>query len=113
MFKTNAVLDRIKSLHSITSEYRLCRVIGVTDQTLLNWRHGRCPSDEHAIKLAQLAQLDPGLVLASLASERAKDPTISAVFADIARRLQLLDVANLAAVLGGLNQPQSPMNTSS
>ena len=113
MFKTNAVLDRIKSLHSITSEYRLCRVIGVTDQTLLNWRHGRCPSDEHAIKLAQLAQLDPGLVLASLASERAKDPTISAVFADIARRLQLLDVANLAALLGGLNQAQNPIDTSS
>lgn len=113
MLNTNTVLDRIKSIHGITSEYRLCRVIGVTDQTLLNWRKGRCPSDEHAVKLAQLAQLDVGLVVASLASERAKDPTLQAVFSDIARRLQLLDVANLAAVLGGADKPRTPMNASS
>ena len=113
MINTNAVLDRIKSLHAIQSEYRLCRVIGVTDQTLLNWRKGRCPSDEHAVRMAQLAQLDTGLVLASLAAERAKDPTLQAAFADIARRLQLLDVANLAALLGGIEQGKTPMNTSS
>lgn len=113
MITTNDVLDRVKAVQGITSEYRLCRVVGVTDQTLARWRKGLAPSDEYAAKLANLARLDPGFVVASLAAERSKDPTISAVFADIARRLQLLDVANLAAVLGGLNQAQTPMNTSS
>lgn len=113
MLQTNDVLDRVKAVQGITSEYRLCRVVGVTDQTLARWRKGLAPSDEYAAKLAQLAQLDVGLVVASLAAERAKDPTLQAVFSDIARRLQLLDVANLAAVLGGADKPRTPMNASS
>lgn len=111
MIDINAVLDRIKAKHGITSEYRLCRTIGVTDQTLLNWRNGRSPSDEHALKLAKLAELDPGLVLASVASERAKDPGLQAAFADIARRLQLLDTANLASLFNALEQLKTPINT--
>ncbi len=107
MITTNDVLDRVKAVQGITSEYRLCRVVGVTDQTLARWRKGLAPSDEYAAKLAQLAQLDVGLVVASLASERSKDPTLQAVFADIARRLQLLDVANLAALFKDREQAKT------
>lgn len=113
MLSTNELLDRVKAVQNIKSEYRLCRVVGVADQTLTNWRKGKSPSDEYAVKLAQLANLDVGLVLASIAAERVKDPTLQAVFSDIARRLQLLDLANLAAVLGGADKPRTPMNASS
>ena len=113
MITTNDVLNRVKAVQGITSEYRLCRVVGVTDQTLARWRKGLAPSDEYAAKLAQLAQLDVGLVVASLAAERSKDPTMQAVFSDIARRLQLLDVANLAALLGGTESRKTPMNANS
>jgi transcriptional regulator with XRE-family HTH domain len=111
MLNTNDLLDRVKAVQGIKSEYRLCRVVGVADQTLANWRKGKAPSDEYAAKLAQLAQMDMGLVLASIAAERVKDPTLQAAFSDIARRLQLLDVANLAAFLGGGDQAKTTMNT--
>lgn len=88
MITTNALLDAAKTNNGITSEYRLCRVIGVSDNTLYNWRHGKTPDDVNAAKLAEMARLDIGYVLASLSAERSKDEGLKAAWAKAAKRLE-------------------------
>lgn len=80
MLTTNALLDAAKRSQGITSDYRLARTFGVTDNTLYNYRHGRTPDDERALKLAHMAGLHPAFVLVSLAAERAKDDASRAAF---------------------------------
>jgi hypothetical protein len=65
-------------------------VLGATESTLQRWNTGRGqPDDAHSIRLAEMAGLDPGYVVASMRSIREKDPELRAFWAHIARRLLL------------------------
>ncbi|WP_290866713.1 hypothetical protein [Aquabacterium sp.] len=92
MLTTAKLLDAAKRAQGITSEYRLARVLGVTDSALWNYRHGRTPDDERALKIAALAGLDARYVLVCLAAERAKD--------DASRAVLLASAAILGDALG-------------
>lgn len=80
MLNTQTLLDAAKHAQGITSEYRLARVIGIGDNTLYYYRHGRTPDDPRALRLAELAGLNPGWVLLCLAAERAKDDATRQAF---------------------------------
>lgn len=81
MFTSSQLLDAAKSAQGITSEYRFARVLGISDSTLYNYRHGRTPDDERALRLAKMAGIDVGYVLICMAAERTKDDEARAAFA--------------------------------
>lgn len=81
MLTTAQLLDAAKHAQSISSEYRFARVLGIADNTLYNYRHGRTPDDERALRLAKMAGFDVGYVLICMAAERTKDDEARAAFA--------------------------------
>lgn len=99
MHTTADLLDGVKARHALPSDYRLARFLGVTDNTMYNYRHGKSrPDDRVAMKLAELLELEPSYVLTCLAAERAPDETIRQVWTQLADRLQRAGVA-LAVIL--------------
>lgn len=106
---TRELIAAVKAAQGITSDYRLARFLGVTDQTVGNWQHGRRrPDDETAIRLAGLAGLDPDAVLVALYEERATDEASRAAWARIASRLARAGVAGVVAVLAVTGSPDAP-----
>ena len=92
------LLDAAKRKQSIPSNYRLARVLGVSDNTMTKWATGRSsPGDVYATRLANMAGLDPGVVLAELAAERSTDDETRDAWKSIAERLRH---AGLAAIFG-------------
>ncbi|MFT3665559.1 DUF3693 domain-containing protein [Piscinibacter sp.] len=89
----------MKAAQGISSDYRLARFLGVTDNTVANWQHGRRrPDDETAIRLAGLAGLDAGEVVAELYAERAADGPARELWQSIAKRLHTGAAAALACM---------------
>lgn len=103
MLTTAKLLDAAKTASGITSDYRLARTIPVSDNTLYNWRHGHTsPDDERAARLAEMAGLDVGYVLACMAAERAKDGGLKAAWAGLAKRLESIAAVLILAIVASL-----------
>lgn len=101
MLTTQKLLEAARANNpGIPSFYRLARVLGVSDNTLTNWRTGKSrPADEHAAKLAELAGLDEGEVVASIRAERETDPHMRNLWASVAKRLHKAGATALAVIL--------------
>lgn len=83
------LLTAAKTGAGIPSSYRLARVLGVTDNTVGNWQHGRAfPSDSTAAELARMAGLDPDAVVAAVHALRATSADERVRWERIAHRLQ-------------------------
>jgi hypothetical protein len=115
LIDTNTLLDAAKRAQSIPSDYRLCRVMGVTDHTLYNYRHGRTPDDERARRLAEMAGLHVGFVLVCMAAERAKDDETRRHLLDVAQTIAAVHPSQTVDILslqhGTPNRLEMPMNT--
>lgn len=71
---SNAMLDRYKSLHGLTTEYQLAKNLGVSHRTLRNWRTERCEMDwEMAFKMADELHIDGQIVLVHLLPHKIKN----------------------------------------
>lgn len=102
MITTKELLTAAKVAQNIPSNYRLCRVLGVPDTTVQRWNTGRGrPDDDMARRLAELAGLDPGAVVAAIRAEREAEGPMHDLWANVARRLQAAALASLAAFLSG------------
>lgn len=73
---TAELLDRAKEKNRIPSDYALAKKLGVVRQRISQIRCGRAIAlkDMSAIKLANLLDVEPGYVFASIAAEYAKSP---------------------------------------
>lgn len=90
IFTTADLLAAAKRGAGIPSNYRLARVLGTNDNTLSRWHSGKVvPDDAYAVRLAELAQLDSGFVIAAMRAAREKDASLRAIWADMAERLLL------------------------
>lgn len=99
MHTTQELLDAAKTHSSIHSDYRLAKVMDVTEKTVANWRHGRARPDElSAVKLSNLAGLDPMYAIACIQAERATKPEIKTLWLTLAKRLQTPVAVALSAV---------------
>lgn len=79
------LLDRAKSAHRLTSDYKLAQVLGWSVSFVSNLRRGhREMSDEAAEQLCKFADLDLALALAMLNAEKAKTPEIRAAYEELA-----------------------------
>lgn len=104
MSYVHELLTAAKAAQGIPSNYRLARVLGVTDNTLNNWQAGRvAPGDAQAVRLAQMAGIDPAHVLARLAAERAKDDASRAVWQQLADRIKAGALAGVVGLVVGVS----------
>lgn len=88
MLTTSDLLAAAKRGAAIPSNYRLARVMGLSDNTVFRWSSGAgAPDDLHAARLAEMAGLDVEYVVASMKAAREKDPELRAIWARMAERL--------------------------
>lgn len=67
------------------TKYGLAKLLGLSPQAIdKRERNGQSFSDETGERIAELLDLEPGYVLACLAAERAKRPTVRAIWQGIA-----------------------------
>lgn len=81
-------LDLIKSTKSITSDYKLSKLLGISRSRLSHYRNGRNTMDELlALKVEKILNLKPGTVLIDLQAERSKCPEARAILHELAQKL--------------------------
>jgi len=95
MKTTVKFLDAVMKKNGITSDNQLSIFLGCTRSSISGYRHNKSfLDDEIAFKVAKALDLDPGYVLACIASERARKPEVKAAWKHTAEVLY-----GLAAVL--------------
>lgn len=68
--ETLRLLDAASAAHGGCSDYRIARLLNVTTSSTTGWRKGRHLSDEYAVKLSELAGLDPVESVLRVTAER-------------------------------------------
>lgn len=100
---SKALLAAVRAAQGIPSNYRLARVLGVPDNTVQRWNTGsNTPDDLMAARLAQLADLDPGSVVAAMHAQRAAAPEERALWERISERLAATASTAAAVILSAL-----------
>lgn len=100
MLTTHTLLDLAKQRNGIASDYKLGLVLDVVPSAVKNYRKGRShPDDLVAQRLADLCDLDRGMVVASIHAQRAANEDTRALWRSIADRLQQAGAAALAVIL--------------
>jgi hypothetical protein len=90
MLTTLDLLAAAKRGAGIPSNYRLARKLDITDSAVQRWNTGRgVPDDANAMRMAQMAGLDSGYVVASMRALREPNPELRAIWAEMAERLLL------------------------
>jgi hypothetical protein len=85
----NDLLAAVKIRHALASNYALAKFLDTRETTVWRWTSGRnLPDEETTARLAELAGLDPDLVVTSMQGERTRDPAGKARWARIADRLK-------------------------
>lgn len=88
---TNQLLDAVKDRFNIPSDYALAPKIGVTRAMVSRYRNrAESLSDDKAMLVADLLELDPGYVLNCMNAERAKTEAAKAAWERAAERLAAL-----------------------
>ena len=113
---SKALLAAVRAAQGLPSNYALARFLDVRENTLARWHSGRhTPDDATAAKLARLAGLDVGMVLASMAAQRAATAEERTLWEGIAQRLAtaagVVAAAILAVFLAGAPDAQARAST--
>lgn len=88
MTTTIAFLDAVKARLNMPSDYALAKKLGCTHQTVSKYRVGKdFLGDTTAIRVAELLEMDPGIVIAAAHAERAKKPEERRVWEAIIQKL--------------------------
>lgn len=88
MKTTCELLDAVKARHNVPSDYALAKKLEVTQQEVSKYRTGKATlGDSTAIRLAQLLEIDPGIVLLTVHAERAKKDDEKAAWTAIIEKL--------------------------
>lgn len=95
------LLDAIKKQHAISSDYKLSLYLGLREQSIANYRHGRTLPDAAACaKIAAALALDADLLTVEIEAQRAKTDDARKLWERVAQRLQMgfADVSLLLAI---------------
>lgn len=100
MLTTADLLAAVKRAQGITSAAALARTLSVPEKSVYRWQQGKhTPDDATAARLAELAGLDAGEVVASINAERASEPAMRALWAKMAKRLHHAAAVALTVIL--------------
>lgn len=79
--KTVDYMDRVMREKGIPSDYALAKVLGVTKQTVSRYRLGITQFDDSvALRVAELLDIEPGIVLIDMHAERTKNDDVRSVW---------------------------------
>jgi transcriptional regulator with XRE-family HTH domain len=96
--KLKEAVEKAKQVNSLTSDRGLAKLIGVSDVTILSWRHGtHLPKPEHAQRLAELAEIDPAPFVAQMLIDSTDDSGLKSTLERFKRAVAALLI--LAATL--------------
>jgi len=85
---TTDLMDEIKEIKGLQSDYALAKLLAVRPQTINSYRTGRTQmSDEMALKATRVLGRRLAPVLAQLAVERAVDPEVKKAWQEVAKLL--------------------------
>ncbi|KVD37924.1 helix-turn-helix domain-containing protein [Burkholderia ubonensis] len=74
-------LDAVKARLDLPSDYAAAKVLGVTRQAVSSWRNGHQPlPEEMCLKMAEILDVSPFEVLATVKIERIRDEERRAVW---------------------------------
>ncbi|MGF1748220.1 helix-turn-helix domain-containing protein [Vibrio cionasavignyae] len=75
---TNELLDRVKAKYGLTSDYQLCKKLGVSTSRVGNYRSERSSLDwDIAFQIADMLQVDDQYVVYGLLKDKYKNPRIN------------------------------------
>ncbi len=81
MLSTAELLDLAKERQGGVTDYRIAKLLGISTQNMSNYRCARStPSNPVAMRLGELAGVDPAEAVAFVNIERAKSPDERAVW---------------------------------
>lgn len=113
--KAAAWIDRVKTAHHWESDYRVSKELGLSRNTISNYRAGRSDTmdDDTAVKVATALGAAPELVLIDQAVERSKSEAARTALGAALRRLGgvAASVAMAAGIGVSVGSP-SPANAS-
>lgn len=79
--------DAVKEKVGIESHYALAKRLGIAKQSITKLYAGGTFSNETALKVAEILEIDPLIVIADSEIEKAKVPEIRAVWENLAARI--------------------------
>ena len=96
---TADLLAAVKRTQGLTSTASLARALNVPEKSVYRWQQGKhTPDDATTARLAALAGLDAGEVVAAINAERAAEPEVRELWTSIAKRLHATAAAAMVAV---------------
>lgn len=106
--RTVELLDQVKLRHCLPSDYALAKLMGWTPQRVSNYRTGtRTLGEEPALQVAAALGVEPGYVLAIVASERAESEAGREAWERAAARLSIAAGAVFACWIMSVALPGS------
>lgn len=73
MLRTVELLERVKAAYGLPSDYALAKKLGLTRSAISHYKcKGTTLDDRMALEIAELLELNPMLVMASMHIERAE-----------------------------------------
>ena len=71
------LIEKAKAACGVDSDYALAPKLGLTRAAVSRWRRGvSLPSDETILKLAELLELDPAILLADFHARSSENPQV-------------------------------------
>jgi DNA-binding XRE family transcriptional regulator len=90
MKTTNEYLDAVKAKLALPSDYALAKVLGVTPQSMTQYRSGRSSFGvETAVRVGEILELDVHAVYADGQIERAKKPEVSDFWRSVSEKFSV------------------------
>jgi transcriptional regulator with XRE-family HTH domain len=100
MITTNELLDQVKTKLGLPSDYKLAQVLDISKSAITNYRKQTTHPDQAVcLRIAEILEVDPDVILCNVQAERTKDETLSTQWARIAERLEGLSSTALALFL--------------
>lgn len=85
---TTDLLDEIREIKGLTSDYQVAKLLDVRTQTITSYRTGRTQmNDEMALRATRVIGRATAPVFAQLAAERASHPDVKKVWQEAAKQL--------------------------
>ena len=110
---TDAILEKFKAALQIKTDYRLAKVLGISNTSVTHWRNGRSrPDDSLVVRMARLMHSDPAPIVAELHAERAKDPESRELWLRIAGQLQATAACDCSECRANPVSPSAPTRSS-
>lgn len=100
---TNELLDAVRVRYNLRTDYQLAKFLKWNQQSVSRYRKGGTMDEAMCLKVAAVLELEPGVVLAAIAAERAKSPDVKSAWSTVAKRLAAVVLIGALGIGGALH----------